>query len=180
MRHFFSNPDITLRDLIKYHYSDHSSVDDIVKHAERHSGEGLCFILDGLDEYTPEVQLHDTIIYKLIAKEVLPKAVVIIASRPSGSAKVRKLATKQVETLGFLKDEIVEFVTKYKFSSADKTQGLLSYLEQHPNVMHMCYLPIHSAMLCYLYNEMGSNLPRTETEMYKQFTNFTLLQTLYI
>ena len=45
--------------------------------------------------------------------------------------------------------------------------------------MHMCYLPIHSAMVCYLYDKMGSSLPRTETEMYTKFTNHTLLRLLH-
>ena len=179
LRHFLSNPDIALHDLIKYHYSDQSTVDEIVKYAEECSGEGLCFILDGLDEYTPQVENQDTIIHKLIAKEILPKAIVIVASRPSGSARMRKVATKQVETLGFLQSEIIEFVTRYTFTSPESKEGLLSYLSNHPNIMHMCYLPIHTAMVCYLYDEMGSNLPRTETEMYKTFTNFTLLRTLY-
>ena len=42
----------------------------------------------------------------------------------------------------------------------------------------MCYLPIHAAMVCYLFDILGSTLPRTETEMYKEFTTQTLLRTL--
>ena len=181
LRYFLSDSKVTLdlHDLIKDHYSDQSTPKEIIKYAEEHSGEGLCFILDGLDEYTPQGQKQNTVIFKLIEKRILPRSIVIVASRPSGAAKVRKVATKQVETLGFLKDEIVEYIRKYNFSNSDKSEGLLSYLSDHPNVKHMCYLPIHTAMVCYLYDEMGSNLPRTETEMYKEFTNHTLLRTLY-
>ena len=179
LRCFLSDPKVTLHDLIKDHYSDQSTPKEIIKYAEEHSGEGLCFILDGLDEYMPQGQKQNTTIFRLIEKRILPRSIVIVASRPSGAAKVKKVATKQVETLGFLKDEIVEYIRKYDFSNSDKSEGLLSYLSDHPNVKHMCYLPIHTAMVCYLYDEMGSNLPRTETEMYKEFTNHTLLRTLY-
>ena len=178
LRHFFSNPDITLLDLVNYYYSNQTTVDEIVKYAEKYSGEGLCFVLDGLDEYTPGEQIHNTTIFKLIEKQILPKAVVIVSSRPSGLAAVRNSATKQVETLGFLKNEIIEYVNSYRFSSPDSAEGLLSYLTQHPNIMHMCYLPIHAAIVCFLYDELGSTLPRTETEMYKHFTNYTLLRAL--
>ena len=180
LRHFFSDPEIGIPDLIKYHYTRKPSVDQIEEYAEQRNGEGLCFILDGLDEYTPpKSKLMTSTIFKLIRKEILPKAVVIVASRPSGSAKIRNVATKQVETLGFLKREIEQYVDEYKFSYPEKKDGLHSYLKDHPNVMHMCYLPIHSAMVCYLYDKLGSSLPRTETEMYTKFTNHTLLRLLH-
>ena len=177
LRHFLSNPNITLHDLIKRYYSDESTVNEIVKYAEKCSGEGLCFILDGLDEYAPKKK--NTTISKLIQRKLLPKSIVIVASRPSALAPFRKVATKRIETLGFFKDEIEQYIKKYQFSSLSKHQGLFSYLQLHPNVMHMCYLPIHTAMVCYLYDLMGSSLPRTETGMYEKFTNHTLLRTLY-
>ena len=61
---------------------------------------------------------------------------------------------------------------------AEKRGDLLKYLNHHRNVFHMCYLPIHIAMVCFLFDVMGSKLPRTETEMYEKFTNHTLLRTV--
>ena len=66
----------------------------------------------------------------------------------------------------------------YPFTETDKKKDLHEYFEQHPNVHHMCYLPIHAAMVCYLFNIMGGTLPRTETEMYVDFTNSTLLRAI--
>ena len=177
LRYFLSDPEITLHDLIKRYYSDESTANEIVKYAEKCSGEGLCFILDGLDEYAPKKQ--NTTISNLIQRKVLPKSIVIVASRPSALALFRKVATKRVETLGFFKEEIEQYIKKCQFSSPSKHQGLFSYLQLHPNVMHMCYLPIHTAMVCFLYDKMGSSLPRTETRMYENFTNHTILRALY-
>jgi len=145
--------------------------------AREQNGESLCFILDGLDEYSPESK-STTFIFRLIKRELLPKAVVIVASRPAATAKLRKIATKQVEVIGFLKEQISQYVEKYPFSDVEKRGDLHRYLDQHPNVHHMCYLPIHSAMVCYLFDVMGSCLPRTETEMYSEFTRHTILRTL--
>ncbi len=50
------------------------------------------------------------------------------------------------------------------------------YLEQHPNVLHMCYLPVHAAMICFLFSELEANIPQTETQIYEQFTIATILR----
>ena len=182
LRGFFNDPNIQLTDIMKRYYEDESSVSSIISHAESNSGEGLCFILDGLDEYSPPPppppKKNETMIFQLIKRNILPKSVVIVASRPAAVAKLKKVATKRVEVLGFEKEQIFQYIEKYNFSSTDKNGDLHSYLAQHPNVHHMCYLPIHSAMVCFLFDEMGCSLPQTETELYKNFTNFTLLRSL--
>ena len=178
-RGFFNDPNIKLRDIVqKYFGDDEATIENIVHYSRTHSGEGMCFILDGLDEYSP-AKKNSTFIFRLIKKEIFPKAVVIVASRPASSAQFRRVASKHIEVVGFLKEQISEYVEKYHFSnaSAEKRLGLCTYLDQHPNVRHMCYLPIHTAMVCYLYDVMGSKLPRTETKMYTEFTKHTLLRT---
>ena len=177
LRGFFNDPDIQLTDIMKRYYENESYVSSIISHAESNSGEGLCFILDGLDEYSPKKK-NETTIFQLIKRNILPKSVVIVASRPAAVAQLKKVATKRVEVLGFEKEQIFHYIEKYNFSSTEKTGDLHSYLAQHPNVHHMCYLPIHSAMVCFLFDEMSCSLPQTETEMYKNFTNFTLLRSL--
>ena len=180
LRAFFNDPDISLRIIIQHYYAKGSGyVDEIVKFAVDHNGKGLCFVLDGLDEYSPK-SLDNTFIFQLIKGEVLPKAVVIVASRPAATAKLRRIATKRVEVLGFLKEQIYQYVENYKFSEVEnsKRKDLHEYLDEHLNVHHMCYLPIHCAMVCFLFDIMGSCLPHTETEMCTEFTKHTLLRTL--
>ena len=181
LRGFFNDPDISLRKIIQCYYTQGSVyIDEIVKFAQDHSGEGLCFVLDGLDEYRPRSK-DNTFIFRLIKRELLPKAVVIVASRPAATAKLRSIATKRVEVLGFLKEQIYQYVENYKFSSEkenSKRADLHRYLDEHPNVHDMCYLPIHCAMVCFLFDITGSRLPHTETEMYTEFTKHTLLRTL--
>ena len=75
---------------------------------ERESGEGVCFIIDGLDEY-PERNVAKNIVQRLICKECLPSAMVIVASRPIGTVELRHSAriSKRIEVLGFSKDRIL-------------------------------------------------------------------------
>ena len=179
LRGFFNRPSVTLREILQCYYVEEYEhmVDEVVKFSGDHNGEGICFIFDGLDEYNPESKGR-TYIFQLIQRKHLQKAVVIVASRPAATAKLRKMATKQVEVIGFLKEQISQYIENYSFSEKNKMPDLHKYLDQHPNVHHMCYLPIHTAMVCYLFDVMGSKLPRTETLMYTEFTNHTLLRTI--
>ena len=178
LRGFFNKHNITLRNIVQQYYMQESKlVDEVIKYSEDHNGRGLCFILDGLDEYRPDSK-NRTFIFQLIKRQLLPKSIVIVASRPAATAKLRNIATRQVEVIGFLKQQIDDYIEKYSFSDFCKREDLHKYLEQHPNVRHMCYLPIHAAMVCYLFDVMGSKLPRTETKMYTEFANHTLLRNL--
>ena len=175
LRGFFNDPNIALRDILKLYYSEESNIDTIIHEAEANSGEGLCFILDGLDEYRPE-SMKNTFIFKLMKRLALPKAIVITASRPAASAEFRNTADKKIEVIGFLKEQIHEYIAKYPFTVPGKVMELHKHFEKHPNIHHMCYLPIHAAVVCYLFNIMGGTLPRTETAMYTEFTKATLLR----
>ena len=179
LREFFNDSKIELRDIVQKYYTLEGKhmVERILEYSVDHNGEGLCFILDGLDEYNPDSK-GKTFIFQLIKKELLPKSIVIVASRPAATTKLRNIATRQVEVIGFLKQQIDDYIEKYSFSDFCKREDLHKYLKRHPNVHHMCYLPIHAAMVCYLFDVMGSKLPRTETEMYTEFANHTLLRNL--
>jgi hypothetical protein len=52
----------------------------------------------------------------------------------------------------------------------------MKYIKDHPNIERMCYLPLHIAMVAYLYDldSSGRLLPLTETELYYKFTLHTL------
>ena len=181
LRRFGNRSDIDLEIVLRstpVNFSD-EEFQQIRTQIENDEGKGVVFALDGLDEYCPEKKKYkSTFIHKLICGEVLPKSIVIVASRPAASQKYRRNATKCVEVLGFLKQQIYEYIDSYFVGDEDKVLGLRTYLEHHPNVMHMCYLPLHMAMVTYLYEVEGASLPQTETEIYKHFTLSTLLRSI--
>ncbi len=55
---------------------------------------------------------------------------------------------------------------------------LKEYLELHPNVFHMCYLPIHAAIICFVYMTERGQLPNTQTKIYKEFARSMILRYL--
>ena len=52
---------------------------------------------------------------------------------------------------------------------------LIAYVKTHVNVLHMCYLPLHAAIICFLFSELEGNIPSTETQIYEQFAIATIL-----
>ena len=184
LRRFGNRSDINLETVLRSTPVDFSKEEfqQIQTRIEDNQGEGVVFALDGLDEYCPDKKdMKTTFVHKLIKGQILPRSIVIVASRPAASQKYRRSATKCIEVLGFLKEQIYEYINSYFDRNKKKdllVVGLRTYLEHHPNVMHMCYLPLHMAMVTYLYEVEGASLPQTETEIYRHFTLSTLLRSI--
>ena len=179
LRGFHSNPGINLKSLVKCYFNDEDT-DIICKYIYERQGLGVCFILDGLDEYQPKMDENSpNFIFQLIRGDVLPRAVVIVASRLAAVAMFTKVARRHVEVLGFFKQQVEEYINSYEFNSHLKQSTLKKYLEHHPNVHHMCYLPIQTAMICFLFDVCEDTLPNTETGIYTEFTKQTVLRALY-
>ena len=177
LRKFGSKSDIKLSDILRAtsRVFKIEEINAMCEDIEKNNGEGVVFIFDGLDEYRPQ-EKKENLIYDLICRNCLPLSVVIVASRPAASQKFRQYMNKHIEILGFLKEQIYDYIDCYYHGKTEQAEGLKAYLVQHPNVLHMCYLPIHVAMITFLYEKMRTNLPQTETEIYRRFTLYTLMR----
>ncbi len=157
-------------------YSTNSElVSAVIDEVTKTGGKGVCLLLDGLDEYGPS-RNNGNLIMKLLVGELLPNASIITASRPAGSVSIRNSLklSKHVEIIGFLDKEIKAYVEHaFEGDNTGKAKRLLSYLEKHPNIARMCYLPLHLAMVVYLFDQ-GQDLPDAETDLYYKFTLHTL------
>ena len=182
LRLFFGE-DVTLSSIFDKYIEGDSQRNKFIESTKERNGEGICFIIDGLDEYELNND-RSTLVYKLIHKHVLRLAMVIVASRPVGTASVRNKASvsKRIEVLGFKNEQITKYIETYykKNKNACMACKLQSYLNLHVNVYRMCYLPVHAAMICFLYSELGDNIPQCETKIYEYFTRFTLLRKIMI
>ena len=163
-----NKPYLDLEDIL-YLFKDLKVTKDLIEEAD---GKGVCFIFDGFDEFAPRDGL-ESLVYKIIRKEYLNECTVIVASRPAAVAELRSRAEKIIEVLGFSCTQIYAYFDNYPFSNWSKCADLKAYLLDHPNILHMCYLPIHAAMVAFLFEKTG-DVPKTETEIYTHFTRFTL------
>ncbi len=172
-----SGRDKSLLDLLQIFY-DEDLCKIIEQRLRKCRGKGTCFILDGLDEYPIESKKNLVIDQLLFSKTYLPHSMVIVASRPVATEKLKTMCKTKIEVVGFSKDQIYSYVRTYPFNdrSPDMACKMTEFLDQHPNVLHMCYLPIHAAMICFLFNILEGNLPHRETQIYEKFTIATLLK----
>ena len=176
----YSGRDRSLLDILEEFYDGEVLRKKIEHDLQECGGKGACFIIDGLDEYQHKNK-KESMIYQLIYKKCLRFSMVIVASRPVATDEVKKCSAKRIEVIGFTKSQIFDYVETYPFNSSDNVvpymvSKLKVYLSRHPNILHMCYLPVHAAMICFLFSQLEGNIPHTETQIYEQFTMSTLLR----
>ena len=177
LRRFMGKPDLNIADLIGVYCKSNAVVQSLVEMFEQTGGKDVCFAFDGLDEYSQMVQERGKLIYDMIHGYRLPRASIIITSRPAAVHRLRRNVKQNIEIIGFLENEIEQYIIDYYQKTPVKAGSLMKFLQSHPNVSHMCYLPLHLAMVVFLF-EHDENLPDTETEMYKTFVLHTLFRAL--
>ena len=173
----------TLSDLFESIFWNKSDLESVCSKITKLNGKGACFILDGLDEYKQR-DSKSSVVHALLYKQFIPDAMVIVASRPVATAGLRRncVITKHIEVIGFSKDQIYEYIERFPFVHSAKSEmsakdELKTYLEVHQNIQHMCYLPVHAAMVCFLHQN-SEYVPDTETKIYEEFTRLILLRFL--
>ncbi len=165
----------SLLDLLQIFYGE--GLSKIVEQCLREGkGKGACFILDGLDEYPIKSKKNLVIDQLLFSKTFLPHSMVIVASRPVATEKLKRMCKTRIEVVGFSKDQIYSYVRTYPFNGCSPCMAckMTEFLDQHPNVLHMCYLPVHAAMICFLFSELEGDIPHRETQILEQFIITTI------
>ena len=77
-----------------------------------------------------------------------------------------------VQRLLGLQEQISMYVETYPFESpigeaSDMVSKKKEFLNKHPNVHHMCYLPVQAKMILFLFNNKGDSIPRRESQIYR-------------
>ena len=162
-----------MSDLLQLFYSNNEELITTRDCIEKNDGEGVCFVIDGLDEYQPQNK-KKSVIYKLLDKTSLPRAMIIVSSRPSATPTLKKdVVTKRIEVFGFSKQQIFEYIDNFQFGSSPAGK-LKEYLVSNPNILDMCYLPVHAAMICFLFRYDQGCTSCTQTKIYEQFTQLII------
>ena len=142
---------------------------------ETTAGKGVCFLLDGYDEYYPRSGYVDG----LLMKKYLKKSVVILTSRPSAVDEIKDGFHRKVEIIGFGNASVQTFLEQLQLPDA-KHRIINDYLSTHPNVRQLCYLPLHLSMLVYIAvdteNDDALSVGDTETQLYSDFLYLTIRQ----
>ena len=163
-----------------YIHSDPLLQSAVASAVSRTEGEGTAFLLEGYDEL-PEDMQENSIFSQIINGNFLPKASVIITSRPSASDILFKHCYRQsyqhVEVLGFTEEQINCYV-KESFDADEQYQRQFeSYLACYPHIRALMYIPLNCSIVIDVYRSSkarDSIVPRTQTELYTVLTRILL------
>ena len=161
----------TINKLIQYFDClDESEIPMVVRQLKKSNGEGVVFLLDGLDEYPDALQ--NDFLSRLIDRKILSKCVFVITSRPCASLTLHNKVERRIEILGFGNEEQDEYISKSLKSLPEKKEKLEMYLKQHTMLNSLVYIPFHLSVLLFLFQQ--GNLPETLTEMNESFIVHTV------
>ena len=165
-------------------YFKENTRQEVSDHIEKVDGKGVCFILDGFDEY-PSQNDEKSLIGELLKGSYLPEAMVVVTSRPAAAfANLLKSSFKQIEVFGFSREDIFKYIDNFPYSKSSSSsvepfpEKLKTFLESRPGVLDLCYLPVNAAILCFLYDYDPELLPETQTDLYKHFTTSIIIRQL--
>ena len=141
---------------------------------ERREGDGVLFVFDGFDEFPSKLREKSLVMNIISGSKYLPKATVLVTSRPSASAQLQALLQtgigKHIEVVGFSEKEILEFAHSIL---ADSFTNFRQYLSANPFVKGMMYNPLNCAIVVGVYQdtyESGKPVSHTLTQLYTELT----------
>ena len=140
-------------------------------------GKTLTLLLDGYDEY-PEHLQENSLVTKILKRQVLPLCGLVVSSRPHASEHLREDATIRVDILGFTETEREHYIKQALPDQPHKVKELTQYLHQQPSVDSICFSPLNMVILLYLY-KLGIPLPNNATELYRHFICSTISRHLF-
>ena len=149
---------------------------DVADYLQEYNGRGVAFVIDGFDEYPSSLQ-HSSLIVDIIRGEVLHKAMVVVTSRPTATVSLHDHVDRRIDILGFAKEEREQYIIESLSDCPEKKNELFKYLKRQPTINGFCYVPLHLAVLLFLFQE-GRKLPETLTEMNKSFIIHTIYRYL--
>jgi len=139
------------------------------------NGENVAFVTDGFDEYPASLRKNSFIV-DLITGNILPKAIVVVTSRPSATIFLHDQVDRRIDILGFAKEEREKYIVQSLKHIPEKEAELYKYLKRQPTINGFCYIPLHLAVLLYLFKQ--GSLPETLTEMNESFIVHTIYRHL--
>ena len=159
--------------LIEHFTKSTSKVEQLYSYLEDQHGVGVTLIIDGFDELSTELRC-DSFFRELIEKRSLPKAKIVVTSRPSASACLHNVVDKRIEILGFEQSSKNQYVTEALQDSPSKLEKLQRHFQQYPNIDAICYIPLIMSIIVFLCMCQPDELPPTATKMYASFILHTI------
>jgi len=114
---------------------------DIYTNILETNGAGITLIIDGFDELSGRLQTK-SFFTDLVEKKVLPKARILVTSRPTASTCFYHTIDRRIEILGFDQASRLEYANDALQDFPSKLKKLQKHFQQYPNIDAICYIPL--------------------------------------
>uniref|UniRef100_A0A3B5Q7L9 NACHT domain-containing protein n=1 Tax=Xiphophorus maculatus TaxID=8083 RepID=A0A3B5Q7L9_XIPMA len=162
MRELTDIPPITsLEDLLFTACSEPDEGKDEVLHDIKSNSDNVTVILDGVTDFSTSV------VEKLIDKDLLPDAKIIITCRPEDEEYLCPEDWLRVEVKGFSEETIKTYLSS---TLGEDHRKVLSNVE----LLTLCHVPMYALLVAASFSSEDSLQPRTVTEIYINIVRFGL------
>ena len=171
----------TLKDIF-YHPETYIN-DNIYRVVQNTDGQGVLLLFEGYDEVSESQKSEDSIFQKLLRREFLPQAALVVSSRPIASKTLCEQFLGQIqqhiEILGFTQENIEAYISSACSENAALKEDLEEYLSCHPFIFSIMYIPLYCSIVTELYlmhwrKDNKELVPKTLTETYSTLVMYLL------
>ena len=163
----------SISDLVLYFYKQDQvaskHIETLSTYLFNTNGKSITFLIDGYDEL-PEKLQKDSFIANIITHQVLPASAVVLTSRSYATAHLHDKITYLITIVGFAEEDRRDYI---KQSLKYKSDEMLDYLDNHPTIDNLRYIPFNLTVLMFLYKK-GFPLPKNITDLYEYFICLTI------
>ena len=185
LRECFQKPMMSIEGLIQFVFKSSEMTSCLTKHLTQTQGKDTVIIFDGFDELSEENK-KESIIVDIINRRILTKCCLVVTSRPTASSILHETVDRRVEIVGFTEEDRLDYIQTALESynkqvngeqvNKERVKALQHYLQSNPTINALCYIPLNMTILLCLVEDGIDKLPKTQTEMYKNFIEMTIVR----
>ena len=165
----------SFENLVQYIFKNSKMVSCLTNHLLQTEGSNTVIIFDGFDELSEEIK-KESIIIEIINRRVLTKCCWVVTSRPTASSCLHVSVDRRIEIVGFTEEDRLDYIQSAFKNCDDQVKALQQYLKSNPTINALCYIPLNMTILLCLAEDGMDTLPNTQTELYKNFTQMTIIR----
>ena len=160
-----------------FHSGLHFDTQQIVSHLQSVQGQGVLFVLDGWDEYSPQLK-EGSLFEQLIcapSKLSMQLSSVIVTSRPVASGQLQRFCSARIRVIGFKSEELKRYFQEALKNNHDAIAKLEQCLKEKPLIKNCCCTPLNAAIVAHTFLSTDGSLPATMYDLLKELVS-TVIQ----
>ena len=165
----------SIENLLQFVFKNDMMIPCLTNHILQTKGSDTVVVFDGYDELPEEIKTN-SIIADIINRRILTKCCLVVTSRPTASACLHGNVDRRVEVVGFTEEDRLDYIQSAFENCDKKVKALQHYLHSNPTINALCYIPLNMTILLCLAEDGIDTLPKTQTELYKNFTQMTIIR----